>query len=251
MRNIRLELEYDGTAYCGWQTQGHRRVARQRKPSIQETLERALARVLGEKIKVFASGRTDAGVHALMQVANFRTDSVIPLEGLRCALNSLLPPDIVVARAKEERPGFHSRFSARSKVYRYTILNRRFPSALLRNTAYFCPYPLDVPLMRREAKALVGRHDFRSFEASGKKGRSSVRRIKRLAISRRGDLLHIDIEADGFLHSMARSICGTLIDIGRGRLAAGSMKKILMARSRAAAGPTAPARGLCLMRVKY
>lgn len=247
MRNLRLEIEYDGSNYCGWQ----RQTRNKNKKSIQDTLEKALRKILQEKAKLIVSGRTDAGVHSRAQVANFITNSGILLDKLQKSLNGLLPRDIAILKVKEESLSFHSRFNAKSKVYRYTILNRNYPSALLRNQAYFCPYPLNLKLMRQEAKVLLGKHDFKSFQASDKKGKDPVRTIKRLKIIKNKDLIQIDIEADGFLYNMVRSIAGTLIDIGRGRFKTGYLKKILNFKDRRLAGQTAKAHGLCLLRVKY
>lgn len=260
MRNFRLEIEYDGKNYCGWQTQ--RRL--KRKKSIQETLERTLRKILQEKIHLAASGRTDAGVHALAQVANFKTKSEISEDKLQRALNGLLPGDIAVRRIERASPVFHSRFSAKAKVYRYAILNSRSPSAFLRKTAYFYPYPLDVRLMRQEAKSLLGRHDFKAFCASGSSVKDTIRTIKRITVKRvfhelrtmdyeqkEANLIIIDIEADGFLYNMARNIAGTLLEIGRGRFPRGSFKKILLSKDRTLAGPTLPAHGLSLVKVKY
>ena len=245
MRNIKLTIEYDGTAYAGWQCQ------KPRLKTIQQIMEAVLRRILQEKIKLAVSGRTDAGVHAQAQVANFKTGASLTLEKLQKALNGLLPGDIAVVRVEEERPGFHSRFSAKSKVYRYMILNRNYPSALLRKTVYFYPHPLNIRLMQSESKALLGRHDFSSFQASGSKVKDSRRTIKGIRVFKEGDLLNIDIEADGFLYNMVRNIVGTLIEVGRGRFPRGSLKKILRLRNRKFAGPTAPARGLCLLKVEF
>jgi len=246
MRNLRLEIEYDGTNYAGWQVQ-----APQKKKSIQEVLEKTLRKILQEKVYTIVSGRTDAGVHALSQVVNFKTHSDIRPDKLRIALNGLLPEDISISKVEDVDLNFHSRFDAKSKIYRYTILNRLHPCALSRNTVYFYPYPLDLNLMRREARNLVGRHDFKSFQAADKKERSSVRTIKKLKITRVGDFIYFDIEANGFLYNMIRNIVGTLIEIGRGRFPQGSLKKILSAKNRKLAGPTVPAKGLCLIKVKY
>ncbi|HTZ11812.1 MAG TPA: tRNA pseudouridine(38-40) synthase TruA [Candidatus Margulisiibacteriota bacterium] len=246
MSNLKLEIEYDGTDYCGWQAQRSVRFK-----SIQEVIEKALQKILREKVKLIASGRTDAGVHALGQVANFKTSARIKPDKLMRGLNALLPDDIRVCRVQEVGPDFHSRFQARSKVYRYTILNRKAPSAFSRNTVYFYPYPLDIKLMQKEARALVGRHNFKSFQTSGSKERASVRTIKRLKISKEGERIIFEIEADGFLYNMVRNIVGTLIETGRGRLSKGSLKKILSALDRRLAGPTAAAKGLCLLKVKY
>lgn len=247
MPNLKLEIEYDGTHYCGWQVQSGSKHTK----SIQEVLEKTLRKILQEKIRLIVSGRTDAGVHALRQVANFHTKSEIACEKLQRALNGLLPKDISIIAVEEKGLRFHSRFHAKAKTYRYTILNRKFPSALLRNAAYLYPYALDIKLMQQEARVLLGRHNFKSFQASDRKERGSVRTIKSLKIKKNGDLIQIDIEADGFLYNMARNIVGTLIEIGRGRFAKGSLKRILSSCNRKLAGPTVPACGLCLLQVKY
>lgn len=252
MRNIKLTIEYDGTNYAGWQTQNSHK-------SIQETIEKALKKILREKVRIIGSGRTDAGVHALAQVANFRTRSRIPLLNLQKALNSNLPKDIAIVRTEEADSDFHSCFDAKSKIYRYCILNRPYPSALLRERVCFYHYLLDISLMRREARYLLGRHDFKSFCASGSDDKDTIRTIKNIKIRKvtpNSQLLipnciFIDIEANGFLYNMARNIVGTLVEIGRSKMPAQSMKKILKARDRKAAGPTMPAKGLCLVEVKY
>jgi len=162
MRNIKLTLEYDGTNYAGWQVQ----VRKHR--TIQETLEKALKRILRKKIKLTGSGRTDSGVHAKAQVANFKTNSTIPVGKLQRALNSSLPDDIVIVRIEEVGLDFHSRFDAKSKVYRYTILNRAYPSALLKDSVYFYPHMLNIKLMQDESRVLLGKHNFKSFRTSTK-----------------------------------------------------------------------------------
>lgn len=251
MRNITLTLEYDGTRFAGWQTQKSRTIKSQKCPTLQETIEKVLQQILQEKVKLIASGRTDAGVHAKAQVANFKTCSKLSLSRLQEGLNALLPDDISVAAIEEAPFDFHSRFSAKSKTYRYTILYQKHRSALLKDKAYFCRYPLDIALMQKEAKCLLGEHDFKAFQASTKKVKNPLRIIKQIIITQEAPLLHIDIEANSFLYNMVRNIVGTLIEIGRGRLAPGSMKKILLSKDRKLAGPTAPACGLCLMEVKY
>jgi tRNA pseudouridine38-40 synthase len=246
-RNIRITIEYDGTNYCGWQVQS-------RNPSrisIQEVIERALRKILREKIKLIASGRTDAGVHARAQVVNFKTSSPVPVDKIQKALNGLLPNDISIHKAEIAPADFHSRFDAKSKNYRYTILNRRYPSALSRDTVYFCQYPLNVPLMRKESRVLLGRHNFKSFRLTEKKERDPVRTIKKISVRKAAGLIEIDIEANGFLYNMVRSIVGTLIEIGRGKFPPGSLKRILASKNRKLAGPTAPAKGLCLLKVSY
>lgn len=256
MYNFKIIIEYDGRRFCGWQKQGQ-------KNSIQETIEKALGKVLRKKIRLVASGRTDAGVHALAQAANFHTAKKIPPEKLLAAINSHLPKDIAVVRIDKARAGFHSRFDAKSKIYRYTVLARGFSSPLLRNFVYLCRFPLNLGLMRKEARVLAGRHDFKSFCASGSDVKDTVRTIKRISIKKstyelramgyepKGSLIAIEIEANGFLYNMVRNIAGTLIEIGRGRFKPGSMKRILAAKNRKAAGPALPAKGLCLVKVIY
>jgi tRNA pseudouridine38-40 synthase len=246
MRNLRLEIEYDGSNYAGWQIQ-----TKSRTRTIQQVVEETLRGILQEKIKLIVSGRTDAGVHARAQVVNFFTRSSISLVKLKFALNGVLPADIKVIRIKNEGLDFHSRFSAKSKLYRYTILNRSYSSPLLRNTVYFYPHPLDIKLMRKESGVLIGRHAFRAFQASQGKEKNPVKTIKRITISKNKDLICIDIEADGFLYNMVRNIVGTLIEVGRGKLAQGSLKKILKLKDRRLAGQTVPASGLCLLKVRY
>ncbi|MFA4888459.1 MAG: tRNA pseudouridine(38-40) synthase TruA [Candidatus Omnitrophota bacterium] len=262
MRNLKLEIEYDGTNYCGWQAQNSPQLIvpsfvkasegrhSPQKKSIQETIELTLQKILQEKVKLIAAGRTDAGVHAQAQVANFKTKSKIPEQKLRNALNALLPADIVISKAEDVPLGFHSRYAAKSKCYCYTILNRAYPSAFLRNKVYFYPYPLNLRLMRKEALTLKGRHNFSSFQGSLCK-RNPLRVIKQIRIVKQGDLLYTYITGNSFLYRMARAIMGTLIEVGRGRFPPGSLKKILLARDRRVAGPTAAACGLCLMKVEY
>jgi len=253
MRNIKLEIEYDGTNYNGWQVQngpqstGHG----PQKRTIQQTIEKALRKILQEEIKLICAGRTDAGVHASSQIANFKTDSKITLLKLHEGLNALLPEDVAVAKVKVMPDTFHSRFSAKSKIYRYVIFNGKHRRAILRNYAYFLRYPLDVNLMRKEAKGLLGRHDFSAFRGSCGKHKNPLKTVKDIEITKKGAFLYIDIEADGFLYNMVRNIAGTLIEIGRGRFSKHSLKKILLSKDRNLAGPTAPAKGLTLMKVTY
>ncbi|MFH0917639.1 MAG: tRNA pseudouridine(38-40) synthase TruA [Candidatus Omnitrophota bacterium] len=253
MRNFKLQIEYDGTHYYGWQVQNGKKARSiyRNSQTIQQVLEAVLRKILQENIKLTVAGRTDSGVHALSQVANFKSSSRMPFERLRWAINCLLPQDIKVTQIKNVGLDFNSRFCAKSKLYRYTILNRKYSSALLANRVYFFHHHLDLGLMRREAKALLGRHDFTSFQAADTRTRNPVRTIKRIKVSKVKDLLQIDIQADSFLYNMVRSIAGTLLEIGRGRFPQGSMKKILKMRNRKLAGPTLPAKGLCLIKVIY
>lgn len=259
MRNLKLTVEYDGTNYCGWQAQSRRPSCARYRRSIQETIEKVLRKILQEKIRLIASGRTDAGVHAAGQVANFKTDSYISLDKLQRALNGLLPDDISISKIGEAAFAFHSRFAAKSKLYRYSVLNCNHPCAFLRKRVYFYPHPLDIKLMRQEARCLLGRHDFKAFCAARSGAKSTIRQIKKISINKkryalyamRYPLITIDIEADGFLYNMVRNIVGTLMEIGRGKFPKGSLKKILYSKDRKLAGPTVPAGGLCLLRVNY
>jgi len=246
LRNIKLVIEYNGARYCGWQVQPNTK-----KKSIQARIEGVLSKILSEKVKLIVAGRTDAGVHALAQVANFHTGSNIDLEKLNLALNGLLPHDIKISAIQEVGSNFHSRFSSKAKLYRYTILNRRHSSPLMQGKVFFYPHSLNLRAMRRESRALLGKHDFSSFQASLGKDKNPVKTIKKLSIIRRKDLIYIDIEADGFLYNMVRNIAGTLIQVGNGRLKEGELSGILSAKDRRRAGRTLPAAGLCLVQVRY
>ena len=247
VKNIFLKIEYVGTKYHGWQTQKKS----PKTATIQQTIETVLAKILQQKIKLIASGRTDAGVHAKGQCANFKAESKMPLKKLQTAVNSLLPGDIRVKAIKYVKEDFHCRYHAKSKVYRYLIINDAHGSAFLRETAMQFHKKLNIRLMQKEAFILKGRHDFKSFQAADKKEKSSKRTIKNISVKKQGKLIAIDIEADGFLYNMVRNIVGTLLEIGRGKIAPGAMKEILKQRDRKSAGPTAPAKGLCLLKVNY
>lgn len=251
MRNFKLQIEYDGTHYYGWQEQNAKSYNYQSNKTIQCVLEKVLKKILRENVKLIVAGRTDSGVHALGQVANFKSSTKMPLQKLRWAINCLLPPDIKITRVQKVPLDFNSRFTAKSKVYRYTILNRKYSSALLANRVYFFHHPIDVSLMRKEAKVLLGKHNFNAFSATEERQRNPLRTIKQIKITKDKSFLHIDIQADSFLYNMVRNVCGTLLEIGRGRFAKGSMRKILESKDRRLAGPTLPAKGLCLVKVKY
>jgi len=244
MRNIKLTISYDGTRYSGWQFQKNGR-------SIQETIQKAIRKVTGEDVNITGSGRTDAGVHAAAQVANFRTSSKLTVKNIRMALNMALPRDIAVIMAEEASRDFNSRHSAKSKTYRYTIFNNDFLGPMVRHYAAKCFYPLDTGLMRKAARALQGRHDFKAFQAKDDVERKSVRTLESVKVKREGDIVYIDMEADGFLYNMARNIAGTLVDVGRGRIPADDIGFILKKKDRRLSGPTMPAKGLCLMKVEY
>jgi tRNA pseudouridine38-40 synthase len=242
--NVKILLEYDGTAYCGWQRQKN-------ALSIQEVLEKAISSVTDENVHVIGSGRTDSGVHALGQVANFKTNTRIPIDKLPYAINSKLPDDIVVKDAEIVPEDFHARFWAKSKIYSYTIYNSKFPSPIYRRYSYFCPHPLDVDAMKRAAQFLVGIHDFKAFMASGSPVKSTVRHVQRLEIVKQGDIVKLEMEANGFLYNMARIIAGTLLDVGTGKRNADEMPSIIESKDRFYAGKTLAAQGLCLVKVNY
>jgi tRNA pseudouridine38-40 synthase len=244
MRNIKLTLAYDGTDFNGWQTQpGYR--------TVQETLETAIAKLTGQPARVNASGRTDTGVHAVGQVLNFYSDTTLPAEVLVRALNAHLPADIVVSEAADMPQAFDANRDARRKLYRYVIHDGAVPNVFLRRYCCQSRHPLDADAMRAAAEPLRGRHDFHSFETDWPNRMSSVRTITHLAVNRMGEWIWLDVEADGFLYNMVRAIAGTLINVGRGYWPADTVLDILQAEDRRAAGPTAPAQGLFLMRVSY
>ncbi len=244
MRNIKLTIEYDGSCYQGWQRQPG-------GPTIQETIETSLRAITGEEIKLLGSGRTDSGVHALGQVANFRTGTALSASELQKGLNSLLPKDIVITDAKDAPPEFHAQLSAKRKTYIYRILNRPFPSALLRERAWFVPYKLNARLMHEAASMLVGEHDFRAFAQSEAAARSTVRTVFCAGVKKRKEILEFGIEADGFMKRMVRLITGTLVEVGKEKITPGQFHEILESREKTKFVHAAPARGLYLKEVKY
>jgi tRNA pseudouridine38-40 synthase len=245
MRNIKLTVSYDGTDYNGWQTQpGY--------PTVQESLEKAIAAVTGEeRVRVNASGRTDAGVHAVGQVVNFYTATRLAPDVLVRAVNANLPRDVVTRDGADVPQVFDANRDAKRKLYRYVIHDGEVADPFLRR--YYCPAKrrLDAAAMARAAEPLKGRHDFRCFETEWPNRMSSVRTVTHLAVNRAGDWIWLDVEADGFLYNMVRAIAGTLINVGRGHWPESEVAAILEAGDRTRAGPTAPAQGLFLMRVTY
>ena len=245
-RNIKLILEYDGTNYHGWQSQ-----AGSGGPTIQDALELALKALTNEECKTFSSGRTDAGVHALGHVANFRTRSSIPAGAWAPAINHVLPPDIRVLASEEVSEDFHARFSALGKIYKYRIMNRREPTALYRNYAWHVNRKINIQRMRTASACLLGKQDFSAFRGSGCGAKSPVRTLKRVDIKKSGDFIDIWLEADAFLQYMARNITGTLVEVGLGRFSPADVEQMIKARDRTMAGRTAPPQGLFLVTVLY
>jgi tRNA pseudouridine38-40 synthase len=246
IKNIKLILEYDGTNYHGWQSQ-----SRSSGSTIQGTLEQAIRELSYEDIRTNSSGRTDAGVHALGHVANFKTGHSMPPEAWAPALNHFLPADIKVIASVEVPDDFHARFSAVGKIYLYRILNRTAPTALYRHVSWHVPMRLNVRKMRSAASVLIGTHDFSSFRSSGCSAKSPIRTIKSLNVNKRGDFIEILVEADAFLQYMARNIVGTLVEVGLGRFTAEQVGSLLLSCDRSKAGRTAPSQGLCLIKVFY
>lgn len=239
-----LLIEYEGTAYHGWQMQTN-------ALSIQEVLEKFLSRILNTPTTLLSSGRTDAGVHAEGMPAHFVADTKMSVSEMQLALNSLLPHDISIKEVREVPMEFNARGSAKSKLYRYTILNRGYPSALNFRRSWFIPHELDVAAMQRASRYLLGKHDFTSFRAGNCNAKSPVRTMNRVETIQKNDFLLLEFESKGFLKHMVRNLVGTLVYVGKKKYPPEQVKTILEARDRKVAGPTAPAHGLCLIRVDY
>lgn len=247
MRNIKVVVAYDGTCYHGFQEQRGTKFQ-----TVQGVLENRLSRLAGQEIKIFGAGRTDSGVHARGQVINFDAgDWRAPPEKVAPALNSLLPRDIAAISSIEVPAGFHARFSAAAKTYCYTVYNGRAPSPFRRLYSYHVPRPLDVDAMGEGVKKLIGNHDFAAFRALGTPVNTTVRCLMKAIVRREGEIIRVELKADGFLYHMARMITGTLIRVGLGKLSPGDMEEILESKNSLLAGPTAPARGLCMESVEY
>lgn len=244
MRNIALVIAYDGTDYHGWQCQPN-------AVTVEETLRGEAARILNHPVSLRAAARTDAGVHAFGQVVNVRTESRIELSGLMRGLNSLLPKDIRVVDGREAAEDFNARYSAKSKVYIYSILNQRFNSPFLTRYALHAPYALDLASMGGALELIRGEHDFSAFKKKEEMYRSTVRHVLKTAVIRKGRMIYIVLEATGFLRYMVRNIVGTLMLVGQGKMSRTAFLDILESRERENAGPTAPPHGLFLRRVKY
>ena len=245
MRNIKLTIEYDGKDFNGWQKQPD-------KLNIQGSIESAIEQITGEKIELNASGRTDAGVHALGQVANFKTNSSLDIEKFPIAINSKLKKSIRIIKAEEVDEKFHSRLSCKQKTYRYIINNSVFSSAIYRNLETHIPYKLDISKMQKAAKYFEGEHDFKAFKASGTSNKSSVRKIfKAEVIKCENNRINIELTGNGFLYNMVRIIAGTLVDVGNGKIDVEEIPNIITEGKRENAGKTLPPNGLFLVNVKY
>ena len=245
MRNIRLLIQYDGTRYSGWQSQKHT------EQTIQGKLTRVLERMLGEAIELQGSGRTDAGVHAAGQVANFRTNTKISCEEMRNSINQYLPEDIAVLEVKEAAGRFHSRLWAIRKTYIYRIWNSSVPNVFERRYLYQVKESLDIERMERAAGLLCGTHDFRAFCANKRMKKSTIRTLEQIRIEQRGQELSLIFMGNGFLHHMVRILTGTLLEVGMGKREPEEMLQILESGDRERAGVMAPALGLCLLSVEY
>ena len=242
---VKLVVAYDGTDYCGWQVQPN-------GITVEEVLNRELSRLLKEEITVTGASRTDSGVHSLGNVAVFDTDTRMPAEKISYAINQRLPEDIVVQDSCEVPEDFHPRFAASQKTYEYKILNRKFPMPTLRRDTLFYCHPLDEWRMRQGAQFLVGTHDFTSFSSVKAQTNTFVRTVYELTVERtEDDIIHIRITGNGFLYNMVRIIAGTLLLVGAGKLEPEDVGRILAAKDRGAAGPTAPAHGLTMIGITY
>ena len=245
MKNYRLVLSYEGTRYRGWQRQGNT------AGSIQEKLETLLSRLLEQKVELAASGRTDAGVHARMQVCSFRGETEHGAEELLRELRRYLPEDIGAVSLEEAEPRFHARLSCREKTYLYRIWNSESPNVFTRRFQLRVPGALDDKAMERAARLLCGEHDFAAFCSLKNARRSTVRDLRAVEIRREGEELQLYFTGDGFLYNMVRILTGSLLEVGQGHRSPESLAEALQSKDRALAGPTAPAQGLCLWEVKY
>ncbi len=244
MRNIALVVSYDGTAYHGWQCQPD-------SITIQQMLQESIENIVNHKVKIYSGGRTDSGVHAFGQTINFFTMSTIELRGLARGLNSHLPPDIRIRDAREVDEHFHARYSAKSKIYIYSILNIPYSSPFYGRYVWHITYGLNVSFMNHAAKLIVGTHDFSAFKKKDEIYQSNVREVIKAGVKKKGDFIYILIEATGFLRYMVRNIVGTLTLVGSGKLTVEDFKNIFESKDREKAGPTAPAKGLFLREIKY
>ncbi len=244
MRNIKLTIEYHGKGFNGWQKQPN-------QLNIQGEIERAISLITGEKIELIGSGRTDAGVHSLGQVANFKTNCEIPIEKFALAINSKLKKSIRIKMAEEVEERFHSRYFAHSKKYRYVINHSSTGTAIYRELEYQFPFALDIQKMQEAAKYFEGEHDFAGFKASGTSSKNSVRKIFKAEVFQKGERIFIELTGSGFLYNMVRIIAGTLLEVGMGKILPEEIPAIIASKDRKRAGKTLPAVGLYLVEVFY
>lgn len=244
MRNIKLTIEYDGKDFNGWQKQPN-------KLNIQGNIEKVISEITKEEIELIGSGRTDAGVHAIGQVANFKTNSNIPIEKFAIAINSRLKKSIIIKKAEEVPERFHSRYNCKKKTYRYIINNSDMGSAIYRNLEYNIKMPLNLENMKKASKYFEGEHDFSAFKASGTSSKSSVRTIYSADVKKENGRIIIELTGNGFLYNMVRIISGTLVEVGLGKIRPEEIKDIIDSKNRQMAGKTLPPYGLYLVEVNY
>lgn len=244
MRNIKLTIEYDGTSYGGWQKQKN-------NITIQQCIEEAIKLLTGEQVELIGSSRTDAGVHAKGMVANFITNSQIPADKFREAINTKLPDDIGIIKSEEVDKNFHSRYDSKGKTYCYTLVNRYEKICIGRNYVYQVRDELNYDLMKEAAKYFLGKHDFKAFKTNGSSVKTSVRTISGLELELKDDVIKIFVSADGFLYNMVRIIVGTLIEVGKGKIKPEDIESIIRNGDRSNAGPCVPPNGLVLEKVFY
>ena len=245
MRNIKMTIRYDGSRYKGFQR------LKDNDMTIQGKIEDVLSKMTSESIEIIGSGRTDMGVHAYGQVANFKTNSSLSIEKMQSYLYEYLPEDIVITKLEEVDERFHSRYNAKSKVYLYKIYNNKFHDPFLRRYTTHIPKKLDIELMKEASKYFIGEHDFTSFASSKSKKKSNVRTIHSINIKEENGLIEIYFEGNGFLYNMVRIMTGALIDVGLGKKTPEDIKNMLEVKNRAMASDTAPSKGLFLYKVKY
>jgi len=244
MRNIKLVIEYDGKKFGGWQKQPT-------KFNIQGEIEQAIKEITGENVELIASGRTDAGVHSLGQVANFKTNSNIEIEKIPYAINSKLKKSIIIKSAEEVGEDFHARYSCKAKKYRYIINNSSQGTAIYRDLECHIPQKLDIEKMKQAIKYFEGEHDFKGFRASGTSSKNSVRTIYKAEVKQDGEKIIIELTGNGFMYNMVRIISGTIVDVGLGKIEPETIPEIINSKDRNKAGKTLPAHGLYLVEVFY
>ncbi|WP_425445953.1 tRNA pseudouridine(38-40) synthase TruA [Dethiothermospora halolimnae] len=244
MRNIKLTIQYDGTNYYGWQIQPN-------VVTVQQKVQDAIIKITKEKIKIHGAGRTDRGVHGLGQTASFYTNSNIPADKIKFALNSMLPDDIAIIDSQDMDKNFHARYSAKGKIYKYRIYNNKIRSPIFRNYSYHVPYDINYDKMKKASEYFLGEHDFIAFMASGSKVKDTFREIYDINFEKRDNIIDITFKGNGFLYNMVRIIVGTLLDVGKGKIEGKEILHIIKSKNRNNAGPTAKPQGLYLKKVLY